>query len=158
MPRAKTNNTGTKAYRDAEAHAGYVAVCIIGTGVRVPRTFNDNEGAHPMRVVLTAERNPMKAAVTAYNKGAHTHLYQTLCYGWAESAAHAERIKARLIDKIFGQGKAAEMLSGFADCEGWVAELLLGETVAELDFELFGQASKEQRIRAAMLGRIGKGR
>lgn len=143
--------TASRAYRDAEEALGFAALCVVGTHGRVPRTFGDNQGAHPSRLVVTTG-NPAHAA-QIYNRGVHSvgGIYHTQVHVWLVSKAHAERAKA-WIEQQLG---AEALLNGWASAEPWHYEILFGSAAEALGFEMFDDREKMRRVleRARRAGR-----
>ena len=137
-------NPRSRSFREASKKLEFVALCIIGTVGRVRRAWDDNEGAQPIRLVVTA--GDPKDSVKPYNRGVHSHdgLYVLHAYVYLESEYHAARVKEWI------EGKAGEeLLFGWKDAEPWVFELLVGDAVRALNFEAFDRGERDRRIAAA---------
>lgn len=132
----------SQAYRKAEARLGFAAICIVGTSGPQRRSWQDNQGAYPTRIVVTTG-DPAKAA-TIYNRGVHSAdgIYHTLAYVYARTVEHGEIVKGWLEKQVQGE----PMVNGWRDLEGWQYEILFGVAAEQLKIELFDEASKQQRI------------
>lgn len=142
-------NPRSRSFRKASDKLEFVALCIIGTVGRVRRAWDDNEGAQPIRLVVTA--GEPKDCVKVYNRGVHSHdgLYVLHAFIYLESEYHAARVK----EWIEGRANSEEMLFGWKDAEPWILELLIGDAVRALSFEAFDRAEKDKRIAARARGR-----
>lgn len=142
------------ALRQVDRELGLKAVCLVGTGKKVPREKEkpdpyDNdpiEWVEPIRVVVTDDP---KDAPTPYNKGAHSYTYRTLAYVYAVDV-YAAKLKKHLDEMLFGNSVKA-LMRGWKDCETWIAELLFGQAVQELGIEVYDEAGRqklrEERLR-----------
>lgn len=154
MSTAEAQRRLSIALRQVDRELGFRAVCLVGTGKRVPRERAepdpyDNSGiewVEPIRVVLADDP---KGAPVPYNKGAHSYTYHTLAYVWTPGEPAAQRLKKHLEVMLFGQASLA-MLHGWKDCETWIAELLLGQAAQETGVKVFDEAERQKRRQAAL--------
>lgn len=136
--------TSSRAYKTAESELDFAALCIVGTFDRVPRSFGDNEGAHPVRLVVTTGSPAM--APETYNRGNHSvgFLYHTLAYTYLNTRVHAEKMKAWLDEQL----RFEPMLNGWYDGDAWQFEIMFGEAAKALGFETFDEDEKMRRVLA----------
>lgn len=141
--------TATRSYREAEKQIEFAALCVVGTHARQRRSWGDNHGSHPTRLVVTAG-DPRKAVET-FNRGVHSSdgLYHTLAHIWLPTRAHAERMREWIEGQIHGE----TMLSGWIDIEPWQFEILFGAASDALGFEIFDDQEKVRRVLARASGR-----
>lgn len=146
------------ALRQVDRELGFRAVCLVGTGKKVPRERTDPdpydnspvEWVEPIRVVLADDP---RDAPKPYNKGAHSYTYHTLAYVYASSDAHAARLKKHLDEMLFGQN-GKEMMRGWKDCETWIAELLLGQAAQETGIKVFDESERQRRREAVLRKKV----
>ena len=136
--------TSSRSYKIAETELAFAALCIVGTAGRQRRRWDDNEGGHPTRLVVTTGE-PRKAPET-YNRGVHSveGIYHTLAYVWLPSRTHGERMKAWIEDQI----KADPMLNGWSDLAPWQFEIMFGAAADALRFDTFDDNEKHRRVLA----------
>lgn len=136
----------SRAYAEAERQLGFAAVCVVGTAGRQRRRWDDNEGAHPTRLVVTTDA-PHKAGVL-YNRGVHSAdgVYHTHAHVWLRTREHAERLVAWVYDEI----RAEPMMHGWTNLEPWHFELLLGMGAERMKFEVFDDEQKQRRVLAKL--------
>lgn len=144
--------TAMRSYRDAERELEFAALCVVGTHTRQRRTWDDNHGGHPTRLVVTTG-DPAKAVET-YNRGVHSidGLYHTLAYVWVRTRDHAEKMREWIETQIKGE----PMLSGWTDIEPWQFEILFGAAADALGFETFDDQEKVRRVLTRARGRRWK--
>lgn len=142
--------TSSRAYKAAESELDFAALCIVGTFDLVPRSFGDNEGAHPVRLVVTT--GEPRHAATIFNRGVHSvgFLYHTQAYVYLNTRTHAERMKTWIEEQL----RFEPMLGGWFDSDPWQFEIMFGEAARTLGFETFDEAEKMRRV----LARARKGR
>ncbi len=147
----------TKAQIAAEHELEFVAVGLVGYLNRVPRSFNDNYGAWPVRVATTKtpadihKRTDLESPI---------HSIVLLHYVWTESDAHARRLKDILDGLLLGRGRLRHGWRDVSDCmdldglaRAWTE--LLREAVFDImlrgeDFEVFDESERQARIRQQM--------
>ena len=136
----------SRSYLDAEKALGFAAVCVVGTMGRQRRRWDDNEGSHPTRLVVTMDV-PHKAAA-AYNRGVHSAdgIYHVLAHYWLLSREHAER----LTQWVYEQIEADPMLNGWVNLEPWHFEILIGMAAQRLKYATFDDDEKHRRIVAKL--------
>lgn len=136
----------SRAFKKAEEMCGIAAVCVVGTQLRQPRCFGDNEGAHPTRIVVT-EGNPDHAAAS-YNRGHHSpgQTYETLAVVYVADRLLGNKIKEWLDETIDKSGQAELMMNNFRDVEPWKYEILFSEASAALGIEVFDAIERARRI------------
>lgn len=132
----------SRAYKHAEEQLGYAAVCIVGTPGPQRRSWQDNQGAYPTRIVVTTD-DPKKAP-QVFNRGVHSAdgIYHTLAYVYVRSRDHGERLKGWLEAQVAGE----PMINGWGNLEAWQYEILFGSACEALGFELFDESEKQRRI------------
>ncbi len=132
------------AYKAAAKALGFAALCIVSTVGRQRRRWDDNEGAHPTRLVVTT--GDPRRAVETYNRGVHSieGVYHTLAHIWLPSRAHGERMKAWIEEQI----KADPMLNGWSDLAPWQFEIMFGAAAEALRYDAFDDNEKHRRVLA----------
>ena len=132
----------SRAYKHHEEQLGYAALCVIGTFDRQPRSFGDNQGVHPSRLVVTTV-DPRKAP-EVYNRGVHSvgALYHTRAYVWWKSKEHAGRAKEWIEQQVGGE----ELLNHWYSVEPWQWEIMFNEASIALGLECFDESEKQRRI------------
>lgn len=132
----------SRVFKKAEEVCGIAAVCIVGTAGPQRRSWTDNEGAYPTRIVVTTD-DPAKAA-QIFNRGVHSFdgMYHTMAHAYVASREHGERVKAWLEAQVKGE----PMIQNWRDCEAWQYEILFGPAAEALGIELFDEAEKVRRI------------
>lgn len=132
----------SRAFKRAEETCGFAAVCIVGTHGPQRRSWTDNQGGYPTRVVVTTD-DPAKAAQN-FNRGVHSvdGIYHTLAHVYVASREHGERVKAWLESQVQGE----PMINNWRDVEGWQYEILFGPASETLGIEMFDEAERARRI------------
>lgn len=138
----------SRAHRHAEETLAYAALCVIGTFDRQPRSFGDNQGVHPSRLVVTTG-DPTKAP-EVYNRGVHSvgALYHTQAYVWWRSKEHAGRAKEWIEQQVGGE----VLLNHWYSVEPWQWEIMFNEASVVLGFECFDEGEKQRRVMAKARG------
>lgn len=136
------------AFVTAERVLGHAALCIVGTWDRQRRSWDDNQGGHPTRLVVTMG-DPRQAS-EIYNRGVHSAggLYHTLAFVWLRSRRHADLMKAWIERSIGGE----EMLSGWRDVPPWQYEIMFGMAAETLGFDVFDDPEHVRRVTRKMRG------
>lgn len=132
----------SRSFLAAEKELGFAALCIVGTATRQRRTWDDNEGVLPVRLVVTT--GDPEHAPRDYNRGVHSvgGIYHTMAYVWLRSRAEAEALR-ECINKTL---KPDPLLNGWCDVESWQMEILFGSAAAEVGAEVFDENERVKRI------------
>lgn len=132
----------SRAFKKAEAICGFAAVCIVGTHGPQRRSWSDNSGGYPTRIVVTTD-DPAKAA-QIFNRGVHSvdGIYHTLAHVYVASREAGERVKEWLEAQVSGE----PMINNWRDCEAWQYEILFGAASETLGIEMFDEKERSRRI------------
>jgi hypothetical protein len=136
-----------RSARHVEDDLAFCAVCIVGTARKVPRDFGDNEGAQPLRIVVTTG-NPQHAP-RVFNRGVHSpgFVYVLHAYVYVRTEEHGNRLKDAMEKSM--DSYTETMLHGWEDGEPWMLELLLGQAVEELGYDVWDEQGKQDYIARA---------
>jgi hypothetical protein len=137
--------------KQIERELGWVAVCLVGPGRRVPRDFGDNYGAHPIRVVVCADPAD---ATDRYNPGSPTHEYRVLTWAYVEHDAYAARVRAHIEASL--RSEAERLLHGWFDLDIDEASLLLVSAAEAVPCDLFDEESRRRIVEAVIAQRHGR--
>lgn len=89
----------TRSQRAAEKRLGYVAVCLIGPEHPIPRTFGDNRGGYPVRIVVTTKD---RTAAKDDDLAQPYHKFVVLELVHVNSREHGDRLKAAIDIQLLG--------------------------------------------------------
>lgn len=129
-----------------ERQLGITAVCMIAYTARVPRKFGDNEGAWPVKFVVTTK--PRHAAkiddlANPLHRVAVRHMVNV------RDKDAAKRLKTKLDTLLLGDSDNSKLRHGWRDVDDpdvtW--DLLLAEALRQLNLDGFDEQEKQRRIR-----------
>jgi len=132
----------SRAFKTHEVQTDFAALCVVGTFDRQPRSFGDNQGVHPSRLVVTT--GDPKKAPDIFNRGIHSvgAIYHTQAYVYWKSRKHAEDAKKWIEDQV----KPVALLHGWTDLEPWQWEIMFNEAAGALKYDAFDENEKARRI------------
>ena len=138
-----------------ERQLGITAVCMISYAQRVPRHFGDNEGAWPVKFVVTQKpRNAAKIddLASPIHKVSVRHMVNV------RDKDAAKRLKNTLDSLLLGSASASKLRHGWRDVDDpdltW--DLLLGEALRTTRLEGFDEEEKTRRIQREYDRRVSK--
>lgn len=141
----------SKSYRDAAKRLDFAAVGMIGYKHRVPRSFGDNEGVWPVKIIAGRDCGEILRKANAEQP---LHECEIVEYVWCRSHAHATLLKATLDDMLLGTDPAARLRMAWRNCDQPAASwhILVQEAIALLgDFETMTEAERVERTQKAAL-------